>query len=64
MARMSLNLNELRVETFETMSSADGVRGQANAENNSLAGVCPFTAYVTCWATPRQEDFRVTNLCC
>jgi hypothetical protein len=63
MARMSLNLNELRVETFETTAPA-GVRGEANAENNSAAGGCPYTAYVTCWATPRQEDFRVTNLCC
>ena len=64
MARMSLNLSELRVESFDTMSRDAGVRPEANAENNSAAGVCPYTAYVTCWATPRQEDYRVTNLCC
>ncbi|MDB4950495.1 MAG: hypothetical protein JWM27_3144 [Gemmatimonadetes bacterium] len=59
MKKTALNVSELHVESFETLLAET----QEHAAIGTRVG-CPYTAYVTCYATPRQEDFRVTNLCC
>jgi hypothetical protein len=61
MARMSLNLQELHVETFDALPA--GLHGDGAKVGTNLG--CPPTAYLTCYySTPRQDEFRITSLCC
>jgi hypothetical protein len=63
MARLSLNVNELHVESFDSGSVGEGLHG-ARGANDTRAG-CPPTAYITCfYSTPRQDEYRLTSLCC
>ncbi|HET6230897.1 MAG TPA: hypothetical protein VFE05_12565 [Longimicrobiaceae bacterium] len=63
MAKLGLKMDELAVESFETGAHGNDLRGAGHEAVGTRIG-CPATAYVTCPATPRAEDFRVTNLCC
>lgn len=63
MARMSLNLKELHVETFDSLPDAGGPAGAQRAVGTNAG--CPPTAAITCYySTPRHDEFRLTSLCC
>ncbi len=70
MKKLSLEMDDLRVESFSTVEAPGADRGtvQGHEITGSKCSVvyCPVTAYVTCPATPRAGDAveRVTDLCC
>ncbi len=70
MKKLSLEMDELRVESFSPVEAPVADRGtvHGNEVTGSKCSVvyCPFTAYATCPWTPRQGDVveRITELCC